>query len=108
MDGSGAIDVDELLHAMSLIGLKAPRAELLELINTVDVNRSGEMEFPEFLELMSMHILVADGACRAMLTADADSTSHPQKARCGTELSSSEATARASPSYGFTIDLKEL
>ena len=67
MDGSGAIDVDELLHAMSLIGLKAPRAELLELINTVDVNRSGEMEFPEFLELMSMHILVADGACRTML-----------------------------------------
>ena len=53
MDGSGAIDVDELLHAMSLIGLKAPRAELLELINTVDVNRSGEMEFPEFLEMMT-------------------------------------------------------
>ena len=60
VDGSGSIDADELLAAMALIGLKAPKAELLELINSVDSNRTGSMELSEFLELMSKHLLVAE------------------------------------------------
>ena len=60
VDGSGSIDADELLAAMDLIGLKSSKAELLELINSVDVNRSGSMELAEFLELMTKHILVAE------------------------------------------------
>ena len=60
VDGSGSIDADELLAAMALIGLKAPKAELLELINSVDANRTGSMELSEFLELMTKHILVAE------------------------------------------------
>jgi hypothetical protein len=60
VDGSGSIDADELLAAMALIGLKAPRAELLELINSVDTNRTGSLELAEFLELMTKHILVAE------------------------------------------------
>ena len=60
VDGSGSIDADELLAAMALIGLKAPREELLELINSVDTNRTGSLELAEFLELMTKHILVAE------------------------------------------------
>ena len=38
MDDSGAIDADELHDAMQLIGIKSEKEELLDLINSVDVN----------------------------------------------------------------------
>ena len=46
---------------MQLIGIKSEKEELLDLINSVDVNRSGQLEFGEFVELMSLHMLAASG-----------------------------------------------
>jgi len=52
-DESGYIDVTELSVALSLLGVKASRKELEDLMNEVDVDQSGRVEWPEFLWLMS-------------------------------------------------------
>eukprot|EP00798_Chlamydomonas_sp_ICE-L_P009789 gene9789-7675_t len=52
-DGSGAIDLEELDAAFKLLGLNLKRSELEDLINQVDLDGTGELEYPEFLEVMT-------------------------------------------------------
>lgn len=52
-DGSGAIDADELGAAFKLLGIHMKKAELGELLNEVDHDGSGEVEYLEFLEIMT-------------------------------------------------------
>eukprot|EP00195_Chlamydomonas_chlamydogama_P012417 CAMPEP_0202908874 /NCGR_PEP_ID=MMETSP1392-20130828/47499_1 /ASSEMBLY_ACC=CAM_ASM_000868 /TAXON_ID=225041 /ORGANISM="Chlamydomonas chlamydogama, Strain SAG 11-48b" /LENGTH=157 /DNA_ID=CAMNT_0049598399 /DNA_START=254 /DNA_END=724 /DNA_ORIENTATION=+ len=52
-DGSGAIDVDELGSAFKLLGIRKTKAEIEELVNEVDHDGTGELEYPEFLEIMT-------------------------------------------------------
>ncbi|EFJ50336.1 hypothetical protein VOLCADRAFT_35532, partial [Volvox carteri f. nagariensis] len=53
-DGSGAIDAEELAAAFKLLGIKMKRAELAQLLAEVDHDGSGEVEYPEFLEIMTV------------------------------------------------------
>eukprot|EP00756_Hemistasia_phaeocysticola_P004913 Hpha_TRINITY_DN13073_c1_g1::TRINITY_DN13073_c1_g1_i1::g.68727::m.68727 len=54
-DGSGTIDTDELRDVMNCLGVLVSDEQLVELQMTVDTNRSGEIEFDEFLVLMKQY-----------------------------------------------------
>jgi len=52
-DGSGAIDADELGAAFKLLGIRMKKSEIEELLAEVDHDGSGEVEYLEFLEIMT-------------------------------------------------------
>ena len=52
-DGDGDIDPDELLKCFQFFGQNPTKDELMDLINEVDDDGSGQIEFPEFLALMA-------------------------------------------------------
>ncbi|MEM8642563.1 MAG: EF-hand domain-containing protein [Cyanobacteria bacterium P01_G01_bin.54] len=51
-DGNGAIDLWELQHVMECLGEEPTAAELQAMIQAVDENQNGTIEFDEFLKLM--------------------------------------------------------
>ena len=52
-DGGGTISTRELGYAMRSMGMNPTEAELLEMINEFDTDGSGQIEFPEFCNMMS-------------------------------------------------------
>jgi len=56
-DADGKITTDELGVVMRSLGHNPTENELQEMINEVDVNRNGTLEFSEFLGMMSRHNL---------------------------------------------------
>eukprot|EP01062_Namystynia_karyoxenos_P044885 TRINITY_DN3318_c0_g1_i1.p1 TRINITY_DN3318_c0_g1~~TRINITY_DN3318_c0_g1_i1.p1 ORF type:complete len:205 (+),score=76.72 TRINITY_DN3318_c0_g1_i1:79-615(+) len=52
-DSSGAISATELGTVMKSVGLKPTERELAQMIQDVDKDGSGEIEFEEFLHLMA-------------------------------------------------------
>ncbi|KAL4502192.1 hypothetical protein ABPG72_000427 [Tetrahymena utriculariae] len=52
-DGSGSIGVEELEDPLIALGLAQNRDEVLKLIKQVDEDGSGDIEFKEFLSIMS-------------------------------------------------------
>lgn len=52
-DGSGAIDADELGAAFKLLGLDVTKSEIGAMLDEVDEDGSGEVEYPEFIEIMT-------------------------------------------------------
>ena len=51
-DGSGSISTSELLHVMRAMGENPTEDDVLNLMMEADLDGSGTIEFPEFLELM--------------------------------------------------------
>eukprot|EP01065_Artemidia_motanka_P023902 TRINITY_DN28553_c0_g1_i1.p1 TRINITY_DN28553_c0_g1~~TRINITY_DN28553_c0_g1_i1.p1 ORF type:complete len:1001 (+),score=378.89 TRINITY_DN28553_c0_g1_i1:159-3161(+) len=54
-DGSGTIDLWELGEVMRCLGVTLTQEQLSDLMRSVDVDASGEIEFNEFLLLMVQH-----------------------------------------------------
>jgi len=52
LDGNGCIDADELTTALKYMGMKATPQVAQEIINSVDKDGSGTVEWPEYLEIM--------------------------------------------------------
>lgn len=52
-DGSGRIEVDELEDPLIALGLVQTREEVEKLVKIVDTDDSGQIEFGEFLKIMS-------------------------------------------------------
>ena len=52
-DGSGEIDTDELKQALSNLGIDAKNQTLQNMINDIDKNNSGTIDFDEFIEMMT-------------------------------------------------------
>merc|ERR1712166_524439 len=52
-DGSGAISVNELTSAMKSLGFDVKHAVVYNMVSDLDADGSGEIEFGEFLEVMS-------------------------------------------------------
>merc|ERR1711907_315216 len=59
-DGSGNIDVKELTVAMKALGCEPKPGEIEKMIADVDDDGSGEIGFPEFLQMMTDKILNKD------------------------------------------------
>ena len=51
-DGSGSISTAELLHVMRAMGENPTEDDVLNLMMEADLDGSGTIDFPEFLELM--------------------------------------------------------
>ena len=52
-DHSGSIDYRELKAAMRALGFEVKKEELKKMITDIDADGSGQIEFPEFLEMMT-------------------------------------------------------
>lgn len=52
-DGSGTIDKNELKLVMQKLGLNPTQDELTEIVNDIDKDGDGDIDFSEFLRLMS-------------------------------------------------------
>lgn len=51
-DGSGEIGVDELEDPLIALGLVENRNQLQQIVDLVDEDGSGQIEFPEFLQII--------------------------------------------------------
>lgn len=52
-DGSGQIDPKELKAAMSSLGFESKNQTIFQMISDLDKNKSGTIEFDEFLDMMT-------------------------------------------------------
>merc|ERR1719393_893473 len=52
-DGSGAISVNELTSAMQSLGFDVKHAVVYNMVADLDADGSGEIEFGEFLDVMT-------------------------------------------------------
>ena len=52
-DHSGTIDTEELKQALSNLGIDAKNQTLQNMMNDIDKNQSGTIDFTEFIELMT-------------------------------------------------------
>ena len=55
-DGSGAISVNELTSAMQSLGFDVKHAVVYNMVSDLDSDGSGEIEFGEFLDVMTAKI----------------------------------------------------
>jgi len=53
-DGSGCIGINELEEPLIGLGFAETREEVEAMIDTVDEDKSGEIEFAEFLQIIEM------------------------------------------------------
>uniref|UniRef100_A0A1I8ESN8 EF-hand domain-containing protein n=1 Tax=Wuchereria bancrofti TaxID=6293 RepID=A0A1I8ESN8_WUCBA len=51
-DGNGSISSKELGVAMRSLGQNPTEQELLDMVNEVDIDGSGTIDFPEFCQMM--------------------------------------------------------
>merc|ERR1711976_181171 len=56
VDKSGAISVSELLKAMTTLGFDSKNPAIFNMINDMDNDGNGEIEFEEFLDMMTARI----------------------------------------------------
>lgn len=59
-DGDGCITLEELATVIQSLGQNPIKEELQDMINEVDVNGNGTIEFGEFLSLMARKIKETD------------------------------------------------
>ena len=52
-DGSGTIDPKELKAAMQSLGFDAKNQTIFQMISDLDRNKSGDIDFEEFLDMMT-------------------------------------------------------
>lgn len=56
VDKSGAISVQELLKAMTTLGFDSKNPDIFNMIQDMDEDGTGEIEFPDFLDMMTARI----------------------------------------------------
>merc|ERR1711991_317956 len=59
-DGDGTITTKELGTVMRSLGQNPTEAELTDMVNEVDSDQNGTIEFPEFLSLMARKMQDSD------------------------------------------------
>jgi calmodulin len=59
-DGSGDIDGSELMEVLAALGTPVSEAEAREMVAEVDADKSGSIDFPEFLTMMSKKLASDD------------------------------------------------
>ena len=67
-NGDGAITLEELGTVMRSLGSHPTERELQDMINEVDTDKNGTIEFPEFLTMMVRKMKDSDGEEEARAT----------------------------------------
>lgn len=52
-DGSGTIDTQEIVHAMTKIGQKLTQKQAEEFVREADVDGDGEIDYNEFVAMLT-------------------------------------------------------
>ena len=52
-DGSGEISAAELVLCLKTLGMSVSKEDAIQMIRDVDVNKSGTIDFSEFLTMMA-------------------------------------------------------
>jgi len=114
LDNSGAIDIDELGIGLKYMGQGFNREQLQRIIDEVDADKSGVIEWPEFLEVMRRFYSgklggsAPQGAAKAPASSPAKTTptTSASPAKAPTPAPASTATkptpSTSSSSGGFT------
>lgn len=68
-DGDGSITTKELGIVMRSLGQNPTEAELQDMINEVDADGSGTIDFPEFLTMMARKMNNTDSNLVALIQA---------------------------------------
>ena len=55
-DKSGAIDISELKAAMANLGLESKNAQVAQMVNDLDADGSGSIDFEEFLNMLTAKV----------------------------------------------------
>ena len=63
-DGDGTITTKELGTVMRSLGQNPTEAELQDMINEVDADGNGTIDFPEFLSMMARKMVCRRVSCR--------------------------------------------
>ena len=58
-DGNGAISVDELYSAMESLGVES-KGTIQQVLTRFDKNRSGDIDFEEFVDMMTSSMLTVE------------------------------------------------
>ena len=56
IDGGGSISAEELGKLMEIVGIKATPEELADMIAEIDVDGNGDIDFDEFLLVMTKQV----------------------------------------------------
>ena len=59
-DGNGTIDPKELRAAMQSLGFEAKNQTIYQIIQDIDKEKTGEINFDQFLELMTRRLAGSD------------------------------------------------
>ena len=59
-DQSGAIDINELKQSMISLGFQAKNATIYQMIADLDEDGNGQLDFPEFLNMMTARLSEKD------------------------------------------------
>ncbi len=59
-DGSGSIDAKEIKRVMANLGIAVSDEQVTSMVDTIDVNRNGRLDFEEFLVVMARGMLEED------------------------------------------------
>ena len=59
-DGNGTIDPKELKEAMQSLGFEAKNQNIYQMISDIDKDGTGDIDFEEFLDLMTAGISSSD------------------------------------------------
>uniref|UniRef100_K3XB63 EF-hand domain-containing protein n=1 Tax=Globisporangium ultimum (strain ATCC 200006 / CBS 805.95 / DAOM BR144) TaxID=431595 RepID=K3XB63_GLOUD len=76
---SGSIDYHELKVLMRALGFQVKKREVCELVDEVDIHRTGRVEFSDYMEIMRRKILARDPdeeIARAFALFDEDGSGH--------------------------------
>ncbi|XP_059453089.1 calmodulin-like [Corylus avellana] len=65
-DGDGCITTKELGTVMRSLGQNPTEAELQDMINEVDADQNGTIDFSEFLNLMARKMKVSSIQCQSI------------------------------------------
>lgn len=60
IDGNGTIDAKELKAAMENLGFENKNRSIYDMISDVDKNGTGDIDFEEFLDLMTVKLGESD------------------------------------------------
>jgi len=66
-NGNGKVEPQEILQVMNRIGLNPTREQVIEILEQIDLDHNGQVEFSEFAAVMAKRLLEEEGAAEIQM-----------------------------------------